>query len=99
EVVIPRLPKVLAAVDQPSHDRLLQSLYRRSQCASFRLANQQMYMLRHDDISADIESVALTNPFESPLDHELGLGRGQERQTAVAAEGYEVQMTSLLIAF
>jgi len=98
EVVIPRLPKVFAPLDQPSRNRLLQSLYRHSERASFRLANQQMNMLRHDDISADIKTVALTNSFESMLDHDLGLGRGQEWQTVVAAEGYEVQMMSLLIA-
>jgi hypothetical protein len=57
-----------------------------------------MNVLRHDNVSINVETVTFPYSFERILNHQLGLIRAQKRLTTMATEGYEVQMAGLLIA-
>ena len=83
--------------DKSTGHRLLQRLQGTRQGAALRLTDQQMNMLRHDDISGDVEAVLAACLLQRELETSLGMWRSQEWLPAITTEGHEVQVSSLLI--
>jgi hypothetical protein len=63
----------------------------------FGFVDQQVDMLRHDDISGDDETVFLPDSFQCVFKETFGFGGGEVRETVVAAEGEKVHVTGLLV--
>ena len=64
----------------------------------FGFAHQQVHVLRHDHISGDVEAVLPPRPFQRDFKQVFGMCTGQQRLTAIATEGHEVQITGLLVS-
>ena len=65
----------------------------------WRLGEQQVDVLRHDDVAEEFETVFLTDGFEGMLEDSCGPRRIEIRLAAVTAEGDEVEVAGLLSTF
>ena len=73
EIVVALLPEMVAAIgEQTAGDPLLQGLQGCGQRVTFGLAQQQMHVFRHDDVSVDVEPVVAANSFECLLEGASG---------------------------
>jgi hypothetical protein len=98
EVIVTSFPE-RAATDEPLElvrDVLLEHLNCDRQVGAFRLADQQVNVLRHDDIAGYVESIPLSYSLQSLLESATCFWRGQQWGSAVATEGDEVKAASLL---
>ncbi len=74
KIVITLLPKMLRSADQPTRDSLLERLDRISELAVLRLAEQQMNVLGHDDISEHPQAVNMSDSFKRGLEGSFFIG-------------------------
>jgi hypothetical protein len=83
---------------QAARDALLQNLNHRGRCSSHRLADEQVNVLGHDNISDQRKSVAVAHLTKNLDKNILGANRTQKRQTSIAGEGNEMQMAAPVVA-
>ncbi len=99
EIVIARLPqRTSLRLPQPPRHVLLQHLQRDRKFRSLRLGQQQMNMLRHDDISGNVETVPFPRVFEGLLKDVSGVRRAQTWRTPIAAKRHEMQAAGFLVS-
>lgn len=65
---------------------------------SLRLADQQMDMLRHDDISINTEREAPPHPFERSFENSLAPIECKQKMAMITAERYEVSLSGMVKA-
>ena len=100
EIIVSCLPERLdRSIPQLSRHRLFQHLQGKGECGALGFADQQVDVLRHDDITDEVKAVPAANAFEC-MDHLIaGVCGTQSRGTMIATERDEVQMPSLLVSF
>jgi hypothetical protein len=67
-----------------ARDQLLEHLECDAEIASVGLADQQMDVFRHDDVSEHVETVAAASAFEFAFKDLFCVRRVQQRQAAIA---------------
>ena len=67
EIVITFLPEMRGVADQPARHALLQRLESVSKRVTLGLADEQVNVLWHDDVSVDAKSEAAPNALKSRL--------------------------------
>jgi hypothetical protein len=83
---------------QAARDALFQNLnYSRGRSFS-RFADEQVNVLRHDDVAHQGEAVAVTHLAKNSDEHISGPNRAQKGQASIAGERNEVQMSSSIVA-
>src|SRR5205085_4950500 len=99
EVIIPNLPEArLIASAELARGDLLEHLDGHGELRAAGFADEQVHMLRHDDIAGYVKSVPSADALQFALQDFAGLGAGEEFLPPVAAERYEMQATLLLKA-
>ena len=68
EVVVARLPEWMVILLQVSGDQLFQHLNRGAEFVGARFAHEQVNVLRHGNVSEDVEAVPATDFLESMLE-------------------------------
>ena len=96
EIVIALLPEMFRFADEPSRDALLERLDRVGEGAALRLAEQQMNVLGHDDVSEDAHFVSTPDTFQRGRKCLLRFGRVEERASLITGEGNEVRTLRLV---
>ena len=89
---------MLAIADQPPRQRLLHGLQSCSQRRTFRLADEQMHVLGHDDVAAHPKNVLAAGLLQRALHQTLVLRAHQQGFAVVASEGDEMQIAGLLVS-
>ena len=97
EVVIAPLPELRAVVFQPLRCLVLENIQRGRKGVDFGLGEQKMDMLRHEDVSEDIEAVIGAELFELFKESCARRIVIEIRQTAVATKSEEVVAALRLI--
>ena len=77
---------------QSASGPLLQNLHDGRRAADFRFGDEQMNMFGHDDVSYDRETISLAHLFENAKEAVAAARSAQERQSAIAGTGDEVQV-------
>ena len=77
---------------QAARDALLQNLNESGRRTFGRLADEQMDVLRHDDITRQGEAVAVAHLAKNMDESISGANRAQKRQASIAGERNEMQM-------
>ena len=98
EIVVALLPEVLGVTYQAPRDSLLQRFERIGELALLGFAEQQMNMLRHDDISVDTEAETPSDVLQSDLKDLLRGVRCKEWTAVVATERHEVTLSGFVIS-
>jgi len=98
DVIVTSFPERAATGELPELVRnvLLEHLNRDRRAGAFRLADEQVNVLRHDDIPGHVEFVPYSHPLQGLLEGATCFWRGQQWGAAVATESDEVQIASLL---
>lgn len=78
---------------------LLEHLQDDGEFASFRFTDQQMNMLRHDDVADYAATVPAANTFQRLFEYVPRFFGIEQRHALVATEGDEVQAALVLVAF
>jgi len=78
---------------QAARDALFQNLNDSGRRSFGRLADEQMDVLRHDDITHQGEAVAVAHLAKNMDENISGANRTQKRQASIAGERNEMQMT------
>ena len=79
-----------APAAHPLGDAQFEAMHHRGWVARFRLADQQVHVLRHDYVADYNEAVLGSNLFERAHERVPRARRSQQRQPAVTTEGDEV---------
>jgi hypothetical protein len=95
-VVVALLPEVFAIAFQASGGLLLQGFQPLCKQDGRRLVDEQMDVLRHQDVGIDPGLMPEAKLLDRRLDEVFGLRGMQERQTVEATEGEEVKRLGLL---
>jgi hypothetical protein len=77
----------------------LQDTKQRGQGKFWWFSKQDVDVLRHYDVASDIELVALAEGFQNFFEDQFRLRGSKEWESLITAEGDEVHVTGLLIAF
>lgn len=97
EIVVALLPEVVSVSDQTPRHSLLQRLEGVRQCGPFGLADKQMDMFRHHDVSVDTKTEVAADALKGVLkDQSVRVGR-EQRATVITAERYEMALPGVLI--
>jgi hypothetical protein len=83
---------------QASRDALLQHLNHSGRRPIGRLADQQVDVLRHDDIAHEGESIVVAGLAKNLDKGVSSANRAQQRQASIASEGDKVQMAASIMA-
>ena len=75
----------------------LERLNRLGQWGALRLAEQEMHMLRHDDVACDRKAISQPDTLQRVLEEIHGRFRREVRPAAITAECQEVEVSGLLI--
>jgi len=92
EIVITFLPKVRGLANQSARHSLLQRLDCIRESCLLRFADEKMDVLRHYDISVDVEFKVAAHSFKCGFEDACGIGGGERFSAMVAAEGYKVRL-------
>src|SRR5579863_3888940 len=87
---------MLRVANQTPRYSLLQGLYRIRPRISFRLADQQVNMLRHDHVPVNPKSEAAPHPLQSRFEDLSARLGGQKPTAIVTAECDEMTLTTLV---
>jgi hypothetical protein len=93
------LPELLALASQLTRSDLLYGLEKLAQEDRGRFVNEQMDVLRHNDIGVDPRLMPCTSLFQHNLESVLGIRRIEQRETVKATESDEVESFSFLESF
>ena len=97
EVVVAGLPERTFVT--PSGDRDFEGLKSFREGFVRRLANEEMHVLRHDDVAQEFELVVVADAFEG-VQEDISCGTGIQVWSAMmTAKGDEVVIALLLISF
>ena len=94
EVVITNLPERF--LPRLFGNGSLERLNSARESAALWLGQEQMHMLRHHDITEDMEDVSPSRLLQRPLEQGAGRLAAEVRQPMVATEGDEMEITSKL---
>jgi hypothetical protein len=83
---------------QAARDSLFQHLNHNGRRSPGRLSDQQMNVIRHDDVAHEGELVAVPDSAENLDKHIPGADRTQQRHAAITTEGNDVMMPAPLDA-
>jgi hypothetical protein len=83
---------------QAARDVLFQNLNHGGRRSLGWLADEQMNVLGHDDITHQGEAVAIAHFAKNMYKSISGANRAQKRQAPIAGEGHEMQMTASVAA-
>jgi hypothetical protein len=83
---------------QAPRDALFQNLNRSGGSSFDRLADEQMEMLRHDDVAHQGEPVPVAHLPQSVDENASGANRAQQGQASVTSERIEMQMAASVVA-
>src|SRR5579863_6145831 len=98
EVIVPALPELgRSRAFQLPRGPLFQYLNRRGQGSTSRLAEEQMDMLRHQDITGNNQLRAQARPLQRLFKGPIAIARSQQWFSPVTAECHEVKDAALLI--
>ena len=98
EVVIPPLPEPnLPALLQFARCLLFQHLNRNRQQRPVRLPDQQVNVLRHQNIPGHHEAIPSAHCFKFMFEDAVGSLTRQQRQPAITTEGQKVKTSALLV--
>ena len=99
EVVITRLPerRLRPPFPQSPRHQLLQHLDRCAEFLSLRFADQQMNVLRHDDVTEHRETIPAPHLFQGPLERSLRQLGIEQCQPPVTTEGEKVIGPEMLV--
>ena len=98
EIVIALLPKMLGLADQASRSALFQRLDGIGEHAPLRFAEQQVNVLRHDDISVNAKPEIAAHSLQRDLENALG-GGCQQQPPVIAGKRHEVAVSGFLKSF
>jgi hypothetical protein len=99
EVVVALLPEMFCPANEPSRNPLLERPNRIGKRALYRLAEQQMHVIRHDDIPEHAQSITAPYALERSFESQPCLMRSQRCPTVIAAERDEVGLSGLMETF
>jgi hypothetical protein len=93
------LPELIARASQFARSDLLYGFEKLGQEDRKWLVDEQMYVLGHQDVGIDPSLVSCTSQFQYGLNCLLGSRRIEERETAKATEGDEMESFRFLEPF
>jgi hypothetical protein len=85
-------------VAQAPRDALFQNLNHGGRCCFTRFADEQMDVLRHDDITYQGEAVTVSHLAQNMDENISGANRAQKGQSSITSERDEMQMTASVVA-
>jgi hypothetical protein len=91
EVVVPDLPE--GFLFRLLGDRGFERLHGAGERCARWFGDEQVDVFRHDDVSEDVEDIALTNLFEGLFETVAGFQGGEVGRPVVTAEGEEMEIT------
>lgn len=98
EIVVALLPEVLRLANQASRHALFQRFERIGERPMPRFAEEQVNVLRHDDVSVDAQIEAAPDTLECELENLLRRILGKGWTTVVATERHKVALSGFLIS-
>ncbi len=93
EVVVALLPEVGCFASQLSRHALFERLERLGECPILWFSNEQMYVIRHHDISIHAQAKALPHAFEGRLEYLLAFIRSEQGVVVVAGKRNKVSLS------
>lgn len=99
EVVVSGLPELFAAALEEFRGFAFDDAAERGEGACLWFAGQKVDVLWHQDISVDAEFVGEAGSLNDPFEGVFRLGVFEAEETAVAAEGDEVELACVLSTF
>jgi hypothetical protein len=96
EVVVARLPDVVLC--SGAGEALFEDLNCQGQWGCFGFGDEEVNVVRHDDVAVDLEEVFLTGLFEDLYEFGSGFGGSENVSFSGSTEGDEVKVSGLMIA-
>jgi len=96
EIVVPLLPEMLGIANQAPRYSLLQRLQLIGQRISFRFAEQQVDMLRHDYVPVNVESVTAAHSLRRRLEDSAACVCCKQATAMVTAECDEMTLATVV---
>jgi hypothetical protein len=93
------LPELLTLTSQLARGDLLYGFEKLGHEDRWRLVDEQMDVLGHQDVGVDSRVMSLTSQFQYGLNCVLGVRRIEKRETVKATEGDEAESFGLLKPF
>jgi hypothetical protein len=82
---------------QAARDPLFQHLNDRGRCSFDRFADEQLDVLRHNDVTHQGEAVTVTHLAKNLDENISGANRAQQRQASITGERNEMQMAASIV--
>jgi len=96
EIVVPFLPEMIRIANQAPRYSLLQRLPRIGQRVPRRFAEQQVNMLRHDDVAVNLKLEAAPHALQGRLEDSSAGGGGKQPTAMVTAESDEMTLAAVV---